>query len=143
MILDLNKIKRSGKTKETFFFEYDASALPIDLPGAKVSSPVSLNGEVLIFEDGAQVSGEIVYTICGNCTRCLTPTEKTFDLEFSEECGGEDGYPIVNGRIDLKKIVDDAIILNTPVSFLCSQDCKGLCPTCGANLNDGKCKCNN
>ena len=64
-------------------------------------------------------------------------------MEFNESCGTEDGYPVVNGKIDLSKIADDLIILNTPVAFLCREDCKGLCPTCGANLNDGECKCNN
>ena len=44
-------------------------------------------------------------------------------------------------KIDLKKIVDDVIIMNTPIVFLCKEDCKGLCPNCGANLNDGGCKC--
>ena len=143
MILDLNAIKRSGKRQESFFFEY-ASDLQVALPSAELLSPIKVQGEIFLTgEREAQVEGEITFTISGACTRCLAATEKTFVVEFSESCGGEDGYPVVNDKIDLAKIVDDAIIINTPVAFLCKDDCKGLCPSCGANLNYGECKCNN
>lgn len=142
MILDLNAIKRSGKTEENFFFEYDAD-IDIALPNTALMLPVKLQGTAYVSgASRAEVEGEIVFTLKGACTRCLADTEKTFSAEFNE-IFGEDGYPIVNGKIDLSKMVDDIIITNTPVAFLCKEDCKGLCPVCGANLNDGECKCNN
>ncbi len=143
MILDLNAIKRAGKTQTSFFFEYNAD-IDIALPDAQVLSPIQVRGEAFLTgENKAEVEGEVCFTISGACTRCLTPTEKVFTVGFSEAFGEEDGYPIVNGKIDLKKAVEDIIIINTPVTFLCREDCKGLCPECGANLNDGGCKCNN
>ncbi|MBQ6728020.1 MAG: DUF177 domain-containing protein [Clostridia bacterium] len=143
MILDLNAIKRSGKTQADFFFEYDTD-ITVDIPQVKMLSPVKVQGRVFLATDGtAEVEGETVFTLKGECTRCLEDTEKTFTAEFCESCGIPDGYPIVNGKIDIKKIVDDAIIINIPVVFLCREDCKGLCHVCGANLNDGGCKCNN
>ncbi|MBO4251351.1 MAG: DUF177 domain-containing protein [Clostridia bacterium] len=141
MIIDLNAIKRSGKTEESFFFEYDAD-IEIALPDAELLEPVSVQGTVFIAGNTAEVEGEIVYTLKGSCTRCLADTEKTYAVEFSESFG-EGEYPIVNGKIDLTKPVDDIIIMNTPVAFLCRDDCKGLCPECGKNLNEGECKCNN
>ena len=141
MILDLNAIKRSGKTQADFFFEYDAD-ISVDIPQVNMLSPVKVQGRVYLAADGtAEVEGETVFTLKGACTRCLEDTEKVFTAEFCESCGTSDGYPIVNGKIDLKKIVDDVVIINIPVVFLCKDDCKGLCPVCGANLNDGVCKC--
>ena len=143
MILDLNAIKRAGKTQTSFFFLYDAD-IDVALPETELLSPVEIRGELVITgENKAEVTGELAFTLSGECTRCLKDTEKTFVVEFAEVFGEENGYPVVNGKIDLKKAVDDIIITNTPVTFLCKDDCKGLCPKCGANLNDGECKCNN
>lgn len=142
MILDLNAIKRSGKTEERFFFEYNAD-LDIALPDTALVLPVKVQGTVYISGgNSAETEGEVVFTLKGECTRCLADTKKTFSAEFNEVFG-EDGYKVVNGKIDLSKMVDDIIIMNTPVAFLCKDDCKGLCPVCGKNLNDGECKCNN
>ena len=143
MILDVNALKRGGKKRESFFFEYGAELL-VPLPDTEIVPPVKVQGEIFLTdENGAEIEGEIAFTLKGPCTRCLAATEKTFTVDFAETCGGKDGYPIVNGKIDLAKIVDDAIIINTPLAFLCGEGCKGLCPNCGANLNDGACKCNN
>ncbi|MBO4594087.1 MAG: DUF177 domain-containing protein, partial [Clostridia bacterium] len=134
MIIDLNAIKRGGKTEESFFFEYDAD-LEIALPDTELMPPVKVQGTAYITgKDSAEVEGEVVFTLKGECTRCLAETEKTFSTDFNEVFG-EDGYTIANGKIDLTKMVDDIIIMNTPVAFLCKDDCKGLCPTCGKNLN--------
>lgn len=142
MIIDLNAVKRSGKTETSFFFEYNAD-IDIALPGAELMPPVKVQGTAYITGgNSAELEGEVVFTVKGACTRCLAETEKTFSADFNEVFG-EDGYRIVNGKIDLSKMVDDIIIMNTPVAFLCKDDCKGLCPTCGKNLNDGECKCNN
>lgn len=143
MIIDLNALKRAGKTQTSFFFECEP-VLELALPDAKLVLPVKVQGELFLTgENSASVDGEVNFTVSGECTRCLKPTEKTFAAEFSETFGEGDGYPVVNGKIDLEKTVEDVIIMNTPVAFLCKDDCKGLCPMCGANLNDGECKCNN
>lgn len=143
MILDLNAIKRSGKTQTSFFFEYDTD-LQVSLPDTELLSPVKTEGEVFLTgENSAEVEGEVTFTLKGECTRCLADTEKTFVVGFNEAFGEQDGYPVINGKIDLTKMVEDIIIINTPVTFLCKDDCKGLCPECGQNLNYGECKCNN
>ena len=48
--------------------------------------------------------------------------------------------PIV---IDLQQTAYDALVLEIPIKILCREDCRGLCPSCGKNLNDGDCGCNN
>ncbi len=144
MVLDLAKLKRKGKTEESFFFEYFAEDLDLTLPDAELVLPIKIEGQVsLTGERSAVLEGEACYAISGSCTRCLSPTEKTFTVEFSELCDEDaDGvYKVKNDKIDLAPIIDELITLNTPVSFLCKEDCKGICPSCGVNLNEGDCKC--
>ncbi len=146
MILDLKKLKRSGKDSSSFFFEYSPESELIDLPGANIVLPISVSGTVtLTGEHSAVIDAEIVYSISGNCTRCLNETTKDFAVEISESVDNDnpDSYPVKNDTVDLTKIVDDAIMINNPTSFLCKEDCKGICLSCGVNLNDGNCKCNN
>jgi uncharacterized protein len=44
-------------------------------------------------------------------------------------------------KIDLEKDIRDFAVLAVPMKNLCSEDCKGLCPNCGKNLNEGPCNC--
>lgn len=44
-------------------------------------------------------------------------------------------------RFDIFPRVREALILELPIKVLCTEDCKGVCPTCGANLNEGECGC--
>ena len=53
----------------------------------------------------------------------------------------EETYPLRGELLDLQPLVRDALLLELPLAPLCSEDCRGLCPTCGADLNDGPCSC--
>lgn len=89
------------------------------------------------------------------CARCLgTFTEQlSGKIDFIVRsldgfAAGEDDedYVFLQGgelRADITDPVRQAILLELPMKPLCKEDCKGLCSTCGANLNDGACKCKN
>jgi uncharacterized protein len=146
MILDLKKLKRSGKDQSDFFFEYAPNEEIITLPSVGFKEDVKITGTVYLTGDhSAVVEGEVVFVLKGECTRCLEDTEKEFIAEFSESVDADDaeGYPLKNDTIDLTKIVDDLVMMNIPVNFLCKEDCKGLCAGCGTNLNQSECKCKN
>ena len=53
----------------------------------------------------------------------------------------EETYPLRGELLDLQPLIRDALLLELPLAPLCSEDCQGLCPTCGADLNDGPCDC--
>jgi uncharacterized protein len=59
--------------------------------------------------------------------------------EFEEEI---DSAEIVDDLIDITELVRDILIASQPIQSLCKADCKGLCPVCGQNLNNGECNCN-
>lgn len=144
MLLDLRKLKRSGKDQENFFFEYQPQTELVDIPSCEIFGAVKVSGTItLTGEHSCYVEGEVDFTIKGECTRCLSDAVNVYVADFKEalEENNPDGYSVKNDTVDLSIIVDDIIAMNVPVSFLCREDCKGLCAGCGTNLNDGECKC--
>ena len=146
MILDLRAIKRTGKDEQDFFFEYNLDQQISDIPNVEVAPLVKVSGYIaLTGNHQAYVEGQVNFTLCGECTKCLKNTAREYTVDFAEDlCENNiDGYSVVNDRVDLTKIVTDAILINMPVTLLCSDDCQGICLGCGVNLNDEKCKCKN
>jgi len=79
----------------------------------------------------------------GPCWRCLDPATPHFDVdsrEVSQPGSGDDElispYVADDGELDLKAWVHDALALALPAQITCRPDCAGLCPQCGANLNE-------
>jgi uncharacterized protein len=74
------------------------------------------------------------------CDRCLIQAEENQVHEFEEEI---DESEIVDGILDITELVRDTLIAAQPIKNLCKPNCKGLCPKCGQNLNQGECNCDN
>ena len=83
------------------------------------------------------------------CARCLKEFESDVTLRVCELYAGpgheasddEDVYQVDGLEIDLEPMVRDAVTLALPLNPLCREDCKGLCATCGTDLNIGSCDC--
>ena len=70
--------------------------------------------------------------------------EHTFHISemFSKSPGADDEVILLDsGNIDLSEVTDRAFVGSIPIKYLCSEDCKGLCSVCGANLNRESCSC--
>jgi uncharacterized metal-binding protein YceD (DUF177 family) len=118
MLLDLKKLKRSGKDSHDFFFEYQPETELVDLPSANLTS-VKINGTVtLTGAHSAYLEGEVAFTITGECTRCLKETTKEFVVEFNEavEENNPDGYSLTNDTVDLTKIGANTAAAGIPKS---------------------------
>ncbi|MGB9111651.1 MAG: YceD family protein [Acidimicrobiales bacterium] len=106
-------------------------------------SPIAVDLLLESAHEGIVVSGTVRAHWVGECRRCLEGAEGDLDLQIRELCveGADDEttYPIRNDEIDLGEIVHDACILDLPLAPLCRDDCQGLCPECGANLNVEAC----
>jgi DUF177 domain-containing protein len=77
----------------------------------------------------------------GPCMRCLEPAKRTMhidDREVDQPGGGEDlRSPYVDGdQLNLRAWANDALTLDLDWQILCREDCAGLCPQCGENLNE-------
>lgn len=89
------------------------------------------------------------------CSRCLTSFTETYVIPFDEqfkltdstdlspEEEEDDVTAVTEDLIDLQPYVEVALLLALPFAPLCSESCKGLCPTCGTNRNEQSCGCSN
>lgn len=113
-----------------------------ELPPA---APIEVDTRLEWVTDGILATGTVTAPWRGECRRCLGPAEGTLDVAFQElfEAKPTEGesYPLKHDFVDLEPLVREAILLDLPLAPLCRPDCRGLCPTCGADLNDGPCEC--
>jgi uncharacterized protein len=77
----------------------------------------------------------------GPCMRCLEPADRVMDIdarEVDQPGGGDDlSSPYVDGdELNLRAWANDALMLDLDWQIVCRDDCAGLCPTCGENLNE-------
>jgi uncharacterized protein len=76
----------------------------------------------------------------GPCMRCLEPASPEFAVdayEVHQPGGGEElTSPYMDGELDVAAWARDALALELPAQLTCRADCAGLCPECGANLNE-------
>jgi uncharacterized protein len=116
-----------------------------------LAAPVEVSGRLRRAEaDNYVWQGHIRARITGECRRCLGDVEQEVDesvsLLFSADPELEEDpsvYPLPAdpSTIDLAVAVREELVLRASAFPLCSEDCKGLCPTCGADLNAGPCQC--
>lgn len=78
-----------------------------------------------------QLTGELIYP----CSRCLAPVSKDVVYDYDEDIETD------GDSLDLLELVEDCLFINEPYQVLCKEDCRGLCPVCGADLNTQSCSC--
>jgi uncharacterized protein len=119
--------------------------------------PVVLSAEVQRDRDQFRVVGKVRTTIELVCGRCLepfrAPVDEAFDVLFLPHTGApsEDEKKVEDDDlttafyrdhvIDLGQLLQEQFYLAVPMKPLCREDCRGLCPLCGNNLNSGTCAC--
>ena len=117
----------------------------------KLTSPICVEGKIKNTSDGTFLDCEVQYSIADNCARCLDEVEvnlkypikgllvkKQIDEDKIEE---HDVYLLNEETLNLLPIIEDSLSFNMPQRVLCDEECEGLCPNCGANLNKGQCSC--
>jgi uncharacterized protein len=108
-------------------------------------SEVCLDVVVESVSGGVLVTGSVSADWEGDCRRCLEPARGRLTAAvrelFSDDPDPELGYPVTADWLDLEPLAHDACILELPLAPLCGDDCLGLCPGCGANLNREACTC--
>ena len=147
MLLDVKPILRDPSKRLSFQFEMDLSDL--DFSGRRpVSRPVTVEGEAYSSADVLQLDLTARSTLDAVCDRCgkefFQDKEAPYSCMLAEELQDEDNDEIVlleEGKVDLADLARTAFILGMDTKTLCSEDCKGLCPRCGADLNLGPCSC--
>ena len=122
------------------------------IPGLRVSGSALPEGaEVVVGVVLESVPGAVIArgTLSapwqGECRRCLRAATGVVEVEvrevFEEDHDPEQTYPLHGDQLDLELLARDAVLLELPLAPLCMEDCRGLCPTCGADRNEGGCDC--
>ena len=134
MKIPLNKFK--DNTNLLLEEEVDPEDLDIDI--GIMHFPEALQLKVEAWKSGndltvnAHLEGERYFT----CSLCLEEFNNLFEKDFTLH------YDIKGlDSVDIDSDVRDEIVLEHPIRILCRKDCRGLCPTCGSNLNEGSCDC--
>jgi uncharacterized protein len=90
--------------------------------------------------EGVLVTAMVRAPLVGECARCLDMFASATEVRFTElfardACEDDaDGYLLVGDLLDLEPALRDALVLELPLAPLCTDDCPGLCPECGARL---------
>ncbi len=142
-------------------FKNGKETLEIEIPPEKldVQDVVKgkIKGKLIVDRRGniIEITGNIHYTLKLTCARCLEEFDKDMDKDIhlilkrgserifrERELSDEDidTVYIMNDIFDISPEIHDTILLSVPIKPLCKEDCKGLCPICGKNLNEGPCE---
>ena len=87
--------------------------------------------------DDIVVTGTLTVEWSDECRRCLRPLADSLRVNVEERYADTpklDEFPIVNGHVDLRPMVREEVLLAIPDAPLCRDDCPGLCPVCGVDL---------
>jgi len=138
---------------------YAAGEIDFLEEGLTQSGPLAAKGVAELSESTGeiQIRGEFHAKLAADCDRCLEGTQFSIDRQFDlcyqpaetldtgvevELQQGETELGFFEGEgLVLEEVLREQVLLALPVQRLCREDCKGLCPSCGANLNQGACAC--
>jgi uncharacterized protein len=106
---------------------------------------VRIEGTLEHVADGIVVRGSIDAPWQAPCRRCLVTVTGEVQIHVDElferaPLAGET-YPLDEDSLDLTPLVRDTVLLELPTAPLCSDDCAGICPVCGADRNQSPCEC--
>lgn len=115
-------------------------------------NPLNLEAEVNKFGKNIQCKVSIKTIAHYNCHRCLEPFDRPFNFRFELlfhlgkgelETDEEDvvQLPPETVEVDMGEWIGENLLLEIPMKLVCNEECKGICPGCGVNLNREACQC--
>jgi len=149
------ELKRGSEDyAQTLHLEEDPEAFQMAAAGATFNKLIEVELSVAKSQDQMICRGTVRTSVKLECSRCLTEYNQglSSDVDFVVDLAGslqaaeseEEGYFVADPSssfFEIDDLVREAIILSLPLKPLCSEDCKGLCPICGADLNRSRCGC--
>lgn len=134
MIIPVASLKE-GKP-EPVAEELDAKEIDVEFDDMRYLSKIKVDGTVEKNFSTVTFKADLNRNVRHSCARCLAEVDEKLSgaVEFNYDASNIE-------EIDTLPDIRDELILSHPDRFLCKEDCKGLCPNCGINLNTSKCKC--
>jgi uncharacterized protein len=155
MRIEVEKLTEEG---EAFAHAYAAGDLALEEGRSRLSGQTGVEGRASRKGQEVRLKGGIRAEVEISCDRCLRPVAAPLEVEFEESFipvaadarEGEERelheadlhLSVYEGEsVDVDELVREQVLLALPARFVCREDCKGLCPSCGADLNAGACDC--
>lgn len=144
--MKINIVEALKNEDDVFTQSYNGTFARIDFLGEEHVFPreASVDANYQFDGEGVAVWGSFSADMRTPCARCLKEVLYTVEFDFTEyyKKQPEEGMYAYEGEIiDLTRMLEDNVVLNLPVKILCKESCKGLCNSCGKNLNEGECGC--
>lgn len=130
----------------------DIEELKIGKRTLKIAKPISIQGDIYKTDEGYHSKLNIICEYEEYCNRCLDEIINKVEtvlsgrlVEKSQNMNNQDDEEILiyfeGDNVHLEEPIITSILLALPMKALCNEECKGLCPDCGVNLNTEKCSC--
>ncbi|WOP18427.1 DUF177 domain-containing protein [Raineyella sp. LH-20] len=146
LVLDTHDLgRRAGALREVRESVPAPEGIGNALIGIPTGAPIDLDLRLESVSEGVLVTGLATVRLEGECSRCLTPLKDETEVDLQElflyqdqsvDDDDEDLARMQGELLDLEPTLRDAVVLDLPFTPLCREDCAGLCPECGANLNE-------
>jgi DUF177 domain-containing protein len=150
-------IKELSVRKLNFRKTYTPGSFDFHTSEIKQAEPLEVTGTAELLDGQIRIAGLVETKIELVCARCLEPVieevSRNFDLFYAplpkDARPKEDQLRVDDTEIGffegdglfLADVLREQVLLALPVKVICRSDCRGLCPTCGANLNHEECRC--
>ena len=146
MMVDLKKLFFSEISEEKLQDEFCYSDVTLNSVNP-FKTPVKVKAHFKSDAGSVKLALRIDYSLCVPCDRCFEEMYIADNL-FSEHIlkqvlrdEEDDSILAADCQLDIKELVYTDIMLSLPTKLLCKEDCRGLCHTCGRNLNESSCDC--
>jgi len=148
MVLDISKLINNDGASISISQDLVFDSVSFNGQDISFTSPMHIEGDVKNIDGLLYMVLSCVVGYVSQCSRCLAPVEEKLDFTIKEvfsktelENENDDVIILNSNEIDLKEIAEQGFCCALPITNLCSEDCKGLCPVCGCNLNTESCDC--
>jgi uncharacterized protein len=151
MIIDFREIEL-GKTK--YYFDVEPESVGLEYPDVAFRHNVQTAVSALAVSDEIIIDGNTGTIATAECHRCLKTVELQINAairliiqrtdNYEEKDTGDENFVTVSkseSQYDLKPYCREVLLMEIPDKVLCKDDCRGLCPVCGADLNVEQCQC--
>ena len=145
MRIDLKKLSSVYGSKIPFAGQADLSAE--ELYGERpFRQPVQYEGEIVNHLGVLKLNGTVRTVYATHCSRCFkaleVPLSARVETVLAREGSEEDDVFVLTGdAVEVEDVLIPELLLQVRMTYLCKEDCKGLCPVCGADRNVTACAC--
>ena len=148
MLISLERLFAGDQTRLELDSEFDFSREKVN-GVCPFQEPVKVKGTIENRAGIVSLEAEAKLVYHAFCDRCAKEAEREYTVSMehilvpslSDEADADEYLVLEDQQLDLEQLALEDIYLFLPSKFLCVDDCKGICPQCGTNLNEDSCRC--